>query len=144
MSDWQPAPMINFQPGRSSLRVGDAERDEAIRLLGEHFAAGRLDHQEYDDRSSRALGARTFGDLDSLFRDLPVDRPTGPVRVVRREGRRRGPRLLPVFLLLVGLAILLHAPWLIFIGLGALFFAKRSGRHGRTRHGMHGSPRPRY
>lgn len=145
MSDWRPAPAINFQPGRSSLRVGDAERDEAIRLLGEHFAAGRLDHQEYDERSSRALGARTFGDLDVLFRDLPVGQPVGPRRPSRppwagqQRRSRRGPRLLPVLLILVGLAIVLSSPWLVFIGLGVLFFLKGRSCGSSRMHAM-GNP----
>jgi hypothetical protein len=56
---------------RSDIRVSDAERDEAITELSEHFQAGRLTQDEFDDRSGRALQARTGGDLGGLFGDLP-------------------------------------------------------------------------
>ncbi|NYI71339.1 hypothetical protein GGQ54_001899 [Naumannella cuiyingiana] len=56
-------------------RIGDSERDEAVRLLTEHMSAGRIDSAEFDDRMSRALSARTMGDLDPLFADLPGARP---------------------------------------------------------------------
>jgi hypothetical protein len=59
---------------RADIRVSDAERDQAVTELGEHFQAGRLTQEEFDDRSGRALQARTGRDLTSLFSDLP--RPT--------------------------------------------------------------------
>jgi hypothetical protein len=56
---------------RGDLRVSDGERDQAVAELSEHFQAGRLTQDEFDDRSGRALQARTGGDLDGLFTDLP-------------------------------------------------------------------------
>ena len=56
---------------RGVIRVSDAERDQAVAELSEHFQAGRLTLEEFDDRSSQALRARTGGDLDELFTDLP-------------------------------------------------------------------------
>jgi len=53
------------------LRVSDAERDAAAGELQEHFATGRLDQEELDERLSRALTAKTRGDLNALFTDLP-------------------------------------------------------------------------
>jgi DUF1707 SHOCT-like domain len=53
------------------IRVSDAERDLAVAELGEHFQAGRLTQDEFDDRSGRALQARTGTDLNGLFTDLP-------------------------------------------------------------------------
>jgi Domain of unknown function (DUF1707) len=55
----------------SSLRVSDADRDRAIAELSEHFQAGRLTVDELEDRTGRALQARTAGDLAGLFADLP-------------------------------------------------------------------------
>ncbi|PIE97278.1 MAG: hypothetical protein CR979_04130, partial [Propionibacterium sp.] len=52
-------------------RVGDEDRDAAVAALREHTAAGRLDMTEFDDRMTKALQARTFHDLNILFRDLP-------------------------------------------------------------------------
>ena len=53
------------------LRVGDAERDDTVSRLAEHFAAGRLNRSEFDERTAQALGARTRGDLDGILVDLP-------------------------------------------------------------------------
>jgi hypothetical protein len=56
-----------------SLRVSDAERDETLRTLGDHAAVGRLTLDELEDRSSRALAARTRGELATLISDLPQE-----------------------------------------------------------------------
>jgi len=53
------------------LRVSDAEREAAADRLAEHFAAGRLDQAEFDDRVGRAMSARTRADLSGLFAGLP-------------------------------------------------------------------------
>lgn len=58
-------------------RIGDAERDQAVEYLREHLAAGRLTATEFDERLSSALTAKTAGDLEPLFRDLPEPRPGG-------------------------------------------------------------------
>ena len=55
----------------SSLRLSDADRDRAVAELSEHFQAGRLTVEELDDRTGRALQARTTTDLAALFTDLP-------------------------------------------------------------------------
>ena len=60
------------------IRVSDADRDQAIAELSEHFQAGRLTQEEFEDRSGRALQARTGDDLAALFTDLP-GRDTVPV-----------------------------------------------------------------
>ena len=41
-----------------SMRVSDADRDQAIAELSEHYQAGRLTTEEFEDRSGRALQAR--------------------------------------------------------------------------------------
>ena len=80
---------------RGAIRVSDAERDQAVAELSEHYQAGRLTLEEFDDRSSQALRAKTGSDLGALFTDLPkgaapsvlapagstvADVPAGPVR----------------------------------------------------------------
>jgi GntR family transcriptional regulator len=52
------------------LRVSDAEREAVRGRLAEHFAAGRLDQAEFDDRVGRAMSAKTRADLRGLFADL--------------------------------------------------------------------------
>lgn len=60
----------------SDLRISDTEREQAVRMLGEHMSVGRLDVDEYGDRSARATAAKTRGELVELFADLPEPRPT--------------------------------------------------------------------
>jgi len=55
----------------ASLRVSDAERDETLRILGEHASVGRLTLDELEERSGRALAAKTRGELTTLTGDLP-------------------------------------------------------------------------
>jgi hypothetical protein len=64
---------------RGDIRVSDAERDLAVAELSEHFQSGRLTQDEFDDRSARALQARTGADLGGLFTDLPKDETPVPV-----------------------------------------------------------------
>ena len=55
-----------------SLRVSDAERDVTLRTLGDHAAVGRLTLDELEERSGRALAAKTRGELAALITDLPA------------------------------------------------------------------------
>jgi hypothetical protein len=109
-------------------RIGDAERDAAITSLGEHYAAGRITKEEYDERSSLALRARTESDLKPLF----VDLPRSPGRSDPRAPRAGGPRdrarprfVFPVLPILLVLGVLLlvntRAWWMLFV-VGGLFF----------------------
>ncbi len=52
------------------LRVSDAERQAVTDRLAEHFADGRLDQAEFDDRVGRAMSAKTRADLSGLFAGL--------------------------------------------------------------------------
>jgi len=53
------------------VRVGDADRHQAISDLGAHFADGRLSVTEYDERCHAASTAANRAELDKLFIDLP-------------------------------------------------------------------------
>jgi hypothetical protein len=59
----------------ADLRVSDADRDAAVAELSEHFQAGRLTADELDERTGRAIRARTGQDLDDLLADLPAGPP---------------------------------------------------------------------
>jgi Domain of unknown function (DUF1707)/Cell wall-active antibiotics response 4TMS YvqF len=61
-----------------SLRVSDAERDAVLRTLGDQAAVGRLTLDELEDRSGRALTAKTRGELATLTSDLPADGTASP------------------------------------------------------------------
>jgi hypothetical protein len=56
------------------LRVSDAERDRALSELSEAYQAGRITSEEFDQRSTQALSARTGKELTAQLADLPLDR----------------------------------------------------------------------
>ncbi|EHR51683.1 protein of unknown function (DUF1707) [Saccharomonospora marina XMU15] len=66
---------MSTQPEPDELRIGTAERDESAKVLGEHLSEGRLTSQEYEQRVSQALQARTRAQLRPLFADLPAPHP---------------------------------------------------------------------
>ena len=55
-----------------SMRIGDSERDEAVSMLQEHHAEGRLSTEEFDERMGKALEARTGSDLPRTPLHLPA------------------------------------------------------------------------
>jgi hypothetical protein len=117
------------------LRVSDAERQAVADRLGQHYADGRLDQAEFDDRVGRAMNAKTRADLSGLFSDLPE---TGAPAVAEpgRYRRRRHPVLVLVLLVLF-ITATAHAvlwatlPWLwvAFLGVALLFVTGTIGRH---------------
>lgn len=59
----------------NDLRIGDAEREQTMAALREHFAQGRLTHEELDERLDRALASKTVRDLSQVTADLPGSSP---------------------------------------------------------------------
>jgi hypothetical protein len=132
------------------LRIGDDDREAAVTALGDHYAAGRLTKEEYDERADRAWAARTGSDLIPLFADLPrpqAARPTarpGGLSGARRPDRGHpgwwfGARMLPVLVVVGVLVVLTHLPLFLLLIVGWLFLV-RGGRHwGHSRrHWQHG------
>lgn len=68
----------------ASLRVSDADRDEAVAALREHLLAGRLTLEEFSERVEAALQARVAGELARVQQDLPE-------AVAETVGSRRAP-----------------------------------------------------
>jgi hypothetical protein len=60
------------------LRIADADRDRTVERLRAAATEGRLDSDELEERISRALEARTQGELDDLVRDLPTPHVPAP------------------------------------------------------------------
>jgi hypothetical protein len=60
-----------------NLRASDADRDRALTELTNAYQAGRLDSEEFDERSGKALQAKTGKDLADLFTDLPAGQYAG-------------------------------------------------------------------
>jgi len=134
------SPLFRAPYADQHMRVSDAERQEVADRLAEHFASGRLDQAEFDDRIGRAMGAKTRADLGGLFADLPE---TGaPVVPEHARSRRRGRH--PILLLAVVIALIVvgthvvswfFVPWL-WIGLlvvAVLFLTGNLGRRPRAR-----------
>jgi hypothetical protein len=130
---WDPAyPTRGYRASPyadSDLRASDVERNEVADKLSRHFAEGRLDQPEFKARLDKAIGAKTRGDLDGLFDDLPrlADEPPPP------RSRRR--RLIPLVFIIALAAVVasstieaVHVPWLLVVLLG-VFLWHRAGRH---------------
>jgi hypothetical protein len=73
----------------SSLRVADADREQAVDELREHALAGRLTADELEDRIGSAYRATTRADLDRLKIDLPVSSTTVARALTKRKGQLR-------------------------------------------------------
>ena len=105
------------------LRASDADRERVIARLRDHFAEGRLTRDELDERITAALSARTFGDLRVLMTDLPGPAPAAtPAMTLPRAAAgpvfvRRGPRLLPLAMLLLLVATLGSGGGFVFLAL---------------------------
>ena len=120
------------------IRIGDAEREAAVAALGEHYAAGRLTKEEYDERAAVAWTAKTNSALWPLFADLPrpqaAPRPTyatgrGPQRSHRGGWSTIGAA--PLLLVLIAVAILTHFPVILLLGVAWLLWARSNGHYRR-------------
>jgi Domain of unknown function (DUF1707)/Domain of unknown function (DUF4190) len=66
--------------GTGQLRASTADRERAIDVLKAAFAEGRLTKEEYDERTGKVFGSRTYAELGALTSDLPVG-PLGTLPV---------------------------------------------------------------
>jgi hypothetical protein len=71
---------------RDALLVSDAERDQVCRRLAAAFSEGRITSPELDERTSRALAARTYGDLEDVMVGLEPPAATAYHPVVPAAG----------------------------------------------------------
>jgi hypothetical protein len=133
-----------YQP--SEIRISDSEREDALGKLGEHMSAGRLDIDEYGERSAKVATAKTRGELLGLFGDLPEPKPTfgqpkAPAPRERTFAEKYVPVAAPIAVLLVvaGVFIALKIPFFLpFLFIFLIFNHRRIGgrrppgmRHGR-------------
>jgi len=137
------ASTTEYAPG--DLRVSDADRDRALADLSEHFQAGRLTLEEFEERSGQALEARTARELTALFTDLPPAQAGTAGAVAVPEARRHLPAA-PVVAAAVALsaaaivvAVLArsglghHHGFVVPVPLFVLFFIVRRLAWGRSR-----------
>jgi len=114
--------------GNPELRISDADREAAIARLSEHYAAGRLDKDEFDERSDAVWSAKIGADLAPIFADLEPVNPAGRERGPQRPGSRRGwlpVPFVPVLLVLIALTALTHIPFVLLLVVGCFFFYGR-------------------
>ena len=74
----------------AEIRVGDTEREAAMTALGEHMSLGRLDVDEYGERSAKVAAAKTRGELLEVFTDLPDPRPVFGTNQALRQAPQYG------------------------------------------------------
>jgi Domain of unknown function (DUF1707) len=124
-------------PTATNLRVSDAERNAVADKLSRHFSEGRLDQAEFKERLDTAMSAKTQGDLNGLFDDLPPLASEPPPPPSRRS------RLVPFLVMIVLLSVVagssltwwpwFHVPWLLIAVVG-FFLWHRAGRRRRHSH----------
>ena len=69
------------------MRASDDDRERALGLLRGHYAAGRLEPEELEERVGVATRARTREELRALTIDLPRDVRARGKRMVSRVDR---------------------------------------------------------
>ena len=57
--------------GYPGIRASDEDRSRTAAALGEHYAAGRLTLEEFQERLDEVYAVTTLGELDRLMADLP-------------------------------------------------------------------------
>jgi hypothetical protein len=106
-----------------NMRVSDTDREQVAEQLREHFTAGRLTSEELDERVTATLSAKTVGDLRAVMADLPGPRPLWQQAEQERlqwpapsvYSYRRGPRFLPLALILLFAVIVLPPAGFVFL-----------------------------
>ena len=131
---------MNATPGNdhsAQMKASDADRDAVLSDLSKHFQAGRLTGEEFEDRTGRALVARTWGELRDLMHDLPTSPAAPHVPVTTTAGappqRPLGRTVLVPIAVLAGIGIVVamsagtgHARWgILWLVLPVLLIARR-------------------
>lgn len=134
MSDansWDWMRRIGHRPP-PSMRAADADREAAGAALRQHYAEGRLSTDELSERLDQTYRAKTYGDLDAAFADLPPrPGPVAPTSAGPVPARRHSS---PVLLAAVAVALVVtafsavvstHALWLFWVLLWVAFARSR-------------------
>lgn len=133
--------MADFQ--RSNIRVSDTEREDAIGKLSEHMSSGRLDIDEYGERTAKVAAAKTRADVLDVFDDLPEPRPAfgrpAPPATPQPAPAPRGPSVVgqvvpvvaPILAIALGIGLILLVKLPFFILIPIIFFAVSGSQWGR-------------
>ena len=150
----------------NGIRASDHDRESAVEILRDAYTAGRLNLDEFDERTTTAYAAKTWGDLRELTSDLPAEPKLGAdlqvpapkpqlVDAPVQERTRRPPfiPLLPIAMVWLVVAAAAHAPAMIIpIVLLCILSVRLAGwrrRHPpreqdhQVPHGPHGPQAPR-
>lgn len=118
------------------IRASDADREHVVEILREAYSTGRLSLEEFDERTTHAFAAKTWGGLRELTRDLPqqarleIPQPGLQVKPARDKplpvsgpppGRRLSP-MLPILVIWLGIALTARDPY-AFIPVLVILFA---------------------
>ncbi|HEX6477170.1 MAG TPA: DUF1707 domain-containing protein [Acidimicrobiales bacterium] len=133
-SPWEPSwpgPRRGPRDSDPRLRISHAERNEIADTLSKHFAEGRLDSDEFDERVGRVMNAKTRGDLAGVLDDLPR---LGPPPPEPRRRRPLGPWVLALLFVVLVASIAavppyVHVPWLLIGIVGFLLWHRFRRRH---------------
>ncbi len=106
------------------VRIGTAEREDALQLLSKQFSEGRLTPEEFSERSAAVSAAITRADLEPIFADLPVK----PVTDVEHTRDWRAIAMAVIPLIALGFTMLVPHGWLAWLALpvvGMLLYGRR-------------------
>jgi hypothetical protein len=109
-----------------SIRASDDDRESAVEVLRDAYAVGRLNLDEFDERTTSAYSAKTWGELRALTDDLPEQpvfglelpgaardkpqpEPEPAAAGARPEPRRPFVPMLPMALVWLAIAAAAHA-----------------------------------
>jgi Domain of unknown function (DUF1707) len=118
------------------LLASDTDRARVTSELREHYEAGRLTLEEFQERLDEAHGARTEGQLRNVLRQLPGAKPpTVKLRDTRWQSLALQYALVNVVTILVWLFTGAHGGfWPKWVLLGTLFmFMRRTVGRSRRR-----------
>ena len=140
----------------NTIRASDVDREVVVATLRDAYTAGRLTLEEFDERTTTAFAAKTWGGLRALTRDLPqqarleVPRPEPEIKpaqdkllpVAAGPPRRRVSPMLPILVIWLGIALTAREPFAFVPVLVILFMLLRlATRPTRSnRWGPHGRP----
>ena len=131
------------------IRASDSDRENVVEILRDAYSTGRLTLEEFDERTTAAFAARTWGGLRELTRDLPQQAKLGLTRVEpvvqpgvgdkvpisAGQARRHFSPMLPILVIWLSIALTARAPdAFVPVIVILLLLLRFAGRPGRSRH----------
>ena len=106
------------------IRASDSDRENVVEILRDAYSTGRLTMAEFDERTTAAFAARTWGELRQLTADLPqqakleLSQPepdrsaaaTKPRPLPAGRQRRRLSPMLPILMIWLTVALTTRDP----------------------------------